>query len=271
MNKVLRALTKKSLPFALRVRCHQIVRHARWWLQPQPWAVQRGDPREFPVLMDERSSPMRRPLPDTASSAAEGKKINVTLGAAAVDGLVVAPGEIFSFSRVVGPPTRRRGFAPGLEMHDQEFTQAEGGGLCQLANLLFGLAVHVDAEIVERHRHSFDLFPDTDRTVPFGFGATVFYNYVDFQFRNSLDQPFLVRTWIDGDRLRGEVRLARCPRWRITVLESDHRFYRHNGAIWRENRLLRQKVGIDGRKEAPVFLLGNKAQVLYPAEHLLES
>lgn len=210
-------------------------------------------------------------MPHAPQGVADGKETNIALGASAVDRIVVGPGEVFSFCRTVGPPTRRRGFVPGLEMHDREFTYAEGGGLCQLANLLFGLAVHADAEIVERHRHSFDLFPDTDRTVPFGFGATVFYNHVDFRFRNTLDQRLLLRTWIEGDRLRGEARLERCPGWRIRVAEAGHRFFREDGAIWRENRLLRCRVSTNGGEDEPVPLIANRAKVLYPAEHLLES
>jgi len=228
----------------------------------------RGSVEDFPFVLEQRSSPLQRAglAPDTAV----GKRTNVYLGARAVDGLMVRPGEVFSFCRTVGPTTRRRGYAPGLEMHDQQFTKSHGGGLCQLSNLLFGLAVYAGAEIVERHRHSFDLFPDTDRTVPFGFGATVFYNHVDFQFRNPLDQSLLLRTWLDGLSLRGEIRLGADPGWRIRVIEDGHRFFRENGEIHRENRLLRQRVDERGESEPAIFLLANKARVLYPAEHLLD-
>ena len=260
---------KGLLPFSIRVRCHRMRRHLHWRLHPLPWALMRGSPDSFPFVLEERSSPLHRA--GLAPGTTEGKRTNVSLGAAAVDGLVVRPGEVFSFCRTVGPTTRRRGYAPGLEMHDQQFTKAHGGGLCQLSNLLFGLAVYADAAIVERHRHSFDLFPDTDRSVPFGFGATVFYNHVDFQFRNTLEQPMLLRTWIDSDVLRGQVRLTHDPGWRVRVVEEGHRFFREHGEIFRENRLLRQRINASGEESAPVLLLASKARVLYPAEHLVDS
>ena len=43
-----------------------------------------------------------------------------------------------------------------------------GGGICQLANLLYWMALHTPLEVIERHHHSFDPFPDSGRTLPFG-------------------------------------------------------------------------------------------------------
>jgi vancomycin resistance protein VanW len=271
MKTLLRAIARKATPFGARVRWHQARRHIEWKLHPLPWATLRGNPDDFPCVMDERSSPLHRVTAGSQGLTSEGKETNIALGSKAVNGLVIAPGEVFSFCRTIGPTTRRRGFVPGLEMHDQELTRSPGGGLCQLANLLFALAVHADAEIVERHRHSFDLFPDADRTVPFGFGATVFYNHVDFQFRNTLDQPLLLHTWIENERLHGQIRLPSDPGWRMRVVETGHRFFRENGSIYRENHLWKQRVLTDGSELEKQALFSTRATVLYPAEHLLES
>lgn len=81
---------------------------------------------------------------------------------------------VFSFTRSVGPSTRSRGYLPALEFRDGQTVTAVGGGLCQLANLIVLLGIEAGLEIVERHRHSLDLFPDAERTAPFGCGATVF-------------------------------------------------------------------------------------------------
>jgi len=268
MTHLLRVIGRKALPFGARVIWHQAMRHLQWRLHPLQWTTTRGKPDDFPFIIDERSSPLHRV--SAGSMTSEGKERNIALGAQSVDGLVINSNSVFSFCRTVGPTTRARGFVPGLEMHDQELTRSEGGGLCQLANLLFALAVHADAEIVERHRHSLDLFPDAERTVPFGFGATVFYNYVDFQFRNTLDEPLLLHTWIENERLYGQIRAASAPGWRMRVVETDHRFFRENGAIFRENRLWKQKVSPDGQELDLIPLFSTKARVMYPAEHLLE-
>jgi hypothetical protein len=94
---------------------------------------------------------------------------------------------------------------------------------------------------------------------------------VDFQFRNTLDQPLVLHTWVEGARLFGQIRIPRCPGWRVRVVETGHRFFRENGVIYRENHLWKQRVSSDGTEQERVPLFSTKAQVLYPAEHLLES
>ena len=147
----MKSLVRHLVPFGARVRLHQARRHLEWKLRPLPWAVERGNPADFPCVMDERSSPLHRVTAGSQGLTSDGKETNIALGSKAIDGLVIAPCEVFSFCRTIGPTTARRGYVPGLEMHDQELTRSPGGGLCQLANLLFALAVHADAEIVERH------------------------------------------------------------------------------------------------------------------------
>jgi vancomycin resistance protein VanW len=268
---MIRTLARKAVPFGARVRWHQALRHLHWRLHPLPWATSRAELAAFPCVMEQRSSPLHRVSAGPGALTSEGKEQNIALGVKAVDGLVIGPGEVFSFCRTVGPTTRARGFVAGLEMHDQELTRSPGGGLCQLANLLFGLAIGVDAEIVERHRHSFDLFPDVDRTAPFGFGATVFYNHVDFQFRNTLARPVLLHTWIEDRQLHGQARMPECPGWRMRVVETGHRFCREGSDVFRENQLWKQRILSDGTEQPRVPLFTTKAKVLYPADHLIEA
>lgn len=265
------SLLRRAVPFTWRVAYHRWQRHRHWKSHPQAWATAKAaDPAVFPVLISERASPYIREGAGTRPEDAAAKKHNLTLACAGMSGLVIQPGEVFSFCRIVGPTTIARGYRPGLEMHDRQMTRSPGGGLCQLANLLFGLAVDADTAILERHRHSFDLYPDTDRTVPFGFGATVFYNHVDFQFRNRLDQPILLEVEPGESSLTGRLRCKRPTGWTIRVVETDHRFFREIGRVWRENRLWREKENPDGTRHSREFLLANKALVLYPADHLVE-
>ena len=109
-----------------------------------------------------------------------GKVQNIRLAAAALDGLVIPAGEVFSFWRHVGAPTARRGFVEGRMLQQGCMVASVGGGLCQLSNGLYEAALQAGCEIVERHRHS--------RRVPgsqaaLGRDATVAWNYVDLRFR----------------------------------------------------------------------------------------
>jgi vancomycin resistance protein VanW len=191
------------------------------------------------------------------------------LAAAKVNGAVIAPNQVFSFCRTVGKTTSSAGYLPALELIQGELRAEIGGGLCQLSNLLFLLALDINAEIVERHRHSFDLFRDVERTVPFGCGATVFYNYVDFQFRNTLPFAVLLNVRVDPEVLHAEARAMEPLPFDVRVYETDHRFFRRDGAVYRANRIWRQVRWHDGRHCEPELIAANECRVLYPADDLV--
>ena len=130
----------------------------------------------------------------TDSSPAEqwyqrGKVENLRVAASSLDGLFLPAGRTFSFWRQVGKATARKGYRPGRMLQEGCLIPAIGGGLCQLSNALYQVALDSGCEIVERHRHS--------RTVPCsataaGRDATVAWNYVDLRFRPAVDMQLTV-------------------------------------------------------------------------------
>jgi vancomycin resistance protein VanW len=165
---------------------------------------------------------------------------NLKVAVPLLTGLVVRPGETFSFCKAVGLPTRQRGFADGMELSWGVARAGVGGGLCQLSNLLHWLVLHSPLTVVERHHHSFDPFPDQGRVLPFGSGATVFFNYRDFRFRNDTPQPVQLRLWLTDKLLEGELRTT--EPWPVSyrVLEREHRFVRQGPRLFRANEIWRE-------------------------------
>ncbi|MEM7168416.1 MAG: VanW family protein [Planctomycetota bacterium] len=259
---MLRALKRQLFP--VRVGYHRWKRRRHWRTHPQRWATTRQKATAFPSVLFEHRSPLDRGL--GSAEMVRGKIHNVRLALRCLNELVVQPGEVFSFCRLVGPTGRRQGYRPGPEMHDGEMQARPGGGLCQLANMMFLLAIHMDARIIERHRHSLDLAPDQDRTVPFGCGATIFYNYVDLQFENTLDVPVLIHVHATETELIGQVRTQAPLTFRITLQETNHRWVRDSGAIYRENMVWR----VHWPQEQRQLLFQNRCRVAYEAQHLLE-
>ena len=119
-----------------------------------------------------------------------GKVHNLRRAAAALDGLVLAPGQVFSFWRQVGRATKARGFAPGRMLREGCMMPAIGGGLCQLSNALYEVALQAGCRIVERHAHSFRVPGSAAET---GRDATVAWNYVDFRFASEQELLLSVR------------------------------------------------------------------------------
>jgi vancomycin resistance protein VanW len=261
-----RYLARQLLPFPVRLELLRLKRWPMWLLETPTMARTRLLPVErdrfaFPLARHE--SPLARAPGSVEPALQRGKETNVALAARLLDGLVVRPHEIFSYHRAVGRPTRWRGFRPGLELHGDRPSRGVGGGCCQISNTLYLLALRGGMKIVERHRHGLDLFPDHQRTVPFGCGATVFYNYADLRFENPLPQPVMLQVRIEGRALVGELRTVADPGWRVEVYEVGHRFFREGDAWMRENRIRRRFRLVDGTELLDQEVAHNRGRVLY--------
>jgi vancomycin resistance protein VanW len=192
------------------------------------------------------------------------KRHNLELSIATLDGQVLGPDESLSFWHCVGSPKAGRGYLPGQVLVHNRLRAAVGGGLCQLSNMIHWLALHTPLTVVERHHHGHDVFPDAGRLVPFGAGATVFYNYLDLRLRNPGPETYRLRLWLTDQELRGEIRSDRPPGLMYEVVEEDHRFRRTTDGVVRENRLYR--VARDRTTGAPAgreLLAHNVFPVLY--------
>jgi vancomycin resistance protein YoaR len=110
-----------------------------------------------------------------------GKIQNLRVAAAAIDGLLLEHGQIFSFWRTVGRAMPRKGYVIGRELRRGCMIPTVGGGLCQLTVALSRTASEAGMEIVERHRHS--ARPE-GLAIDEASDATVFWNYLDFRFRS---------------------------------------------------------------------------------------
>lgn len=119
-----------------------------------------------------------------------GKVQNLRRAAAALDGLLIPKGHVFSFWKQIGRASVRRGYVPGRMLQQGCMVPAIGGGLCQLSNALYDAALQADCEIVERHAHS-RVVPGSQAAL--GRDATVAWNYVDLRFRSTRDLRLHVR------------------------------------------------------------------------------
>ncbi|HHV78647.1 MAG TPA: VanW family protein [Firmicutes bacterium] len=217
----------------------------------------------FPFLVFDHSTPLIRDLKGAQYYLQYNKITNLKLACAKLDGLVLRPGKVFSFWYLVGPTSKRKGYLEGIEFRNGKVSSGIGGGLCQLSNMLYWAALHLNMDIVERHRHSYDFFPDSHRTQPFGTGATVFYNYVDLQFRNPHSITFLFRLSVTETQLVLEVYADKEPDFRVQVIETDHRFIEENGMKLRCNRIHRLVTDKTGRTIKAETVAENRAIVLY--------
>ncbi len=221
-------------------------RRIEWYLPGKTYARLRGS-ADLAHLHAAHSTPMLRRLKDVDMWLQHNKVASLRVAASCIDGLIVKPGETFSFWRLVGKPTARRGFRVGMVLRNGTVQQGMGGGLCQLTNLIYWITIHTELTVTERWRHGFDVFPDAGRTQPFGSGATCSYNYVDLQITNNTALDYQLRVRIAGDELEGEWRADGPPLCRIAIVERDHAMRSEWwGGYSRHNKLFRSRYDLRG-------------------------
>jgi vancomycin resistance protein VanW len=225
--------------YHLRVQQKRIVRHASDLLTIKKFATERS-PDNLLHKCKSHKSLLRRKLGTSDPSLQEGKIVNLQIAHQTIDGILIKPHETFSFWKLLGKTTSAKGYVEGLQLSRGEVRTGIGGGLCQLANLLYWLALHSPLEVVERHHHSFDPFPDERRVLPFGSGASVFYNYVDLRFYNPTDITFQIRVWLTEDHLKGAIYSDREWIYTYHIVEKNHRFLQQDGKNYRENEIWRK-------------------------------
>jgi vancomycin resistance protein VanW len=207
---------------------------------------------------------LRRRLGDSDPELQENKVENLKIACPTIDGIMIKPGQMFSFWRQIGEATEDKGYFEGMQLSRGEVVRGVGGGLCQLANLLYWMALHTPLAAAERHHHSFDPFPDENRVLPFGSGAGVFFNYIDLRFYNPTDITFQVRLWLTGEHLKGAIYSDREPPYSYHVFEKNHRFLTKNGKNFRENEIWREIIDRrTGNKVGEEMLVKNFAEVKY--------
>lgn len=132
----------------------------------------------------------------TETNLIAGKIQNLRVAVARINGVEVAANEVFSFWRHIGRPSQARGFVKGRELRQGCIIPTTGGGLCQLSNALYSVALDAGFEIIERHAHT-QVIPGS--LAEQGRDATVFWNYVDLRFKAA--KAFRIEAFLTHDAL----------------------------------------------------------------------
>jgi len=233
------------IAYSISVNLRQIVRYLKWSVEKHKFAKEiSSDKLNYRVY--KHQSVLIRKLGEVDMVLQYNKVENLKLAVGKLNGILIHPGETFSFCFLVGKPTKRKGYKEGMQLSHGEAISGIGGGICQIANLIHWLCLHSPLTVTERHHHSFDPFPDSGRVVPFGSGASVFYNYQDYQFKNETDRTFQLLFWFDKKCINGDLRVDEELPYKYHVFEKNHHFYQKDGVYYRKNELWRRKYLKEG-------------------------
>jgi vancomycin resistance protein VanW len=219
----------------------------------------------FDCVIANHSSPLFRKLGDSDPDLQKGKVENLRLAIKSLQGLVIPPGKTFSFWAIVGAASQKRGYVDGMLLSDGRVIKGIGGGLCQLSNLLYWLFLHSPVEIIERKHHSRDVFPDSGRTVPFGTGATIFYNLIDLKIKNTFSYPIQLKLWLSDSQLKGQILSSHRLAEKCHLIEKYHYFIQTPKGVYRYNEVWNE-ISIQGKLARSEKVMTNCAPVMYPVK-----
>ena len=256
--------TRSPLRMALGKAWFIARRRVQWHLPGKRYATARSA-TPLPHEHASHRTPLLRQLKGVDMWLQHNKVDSLKAAATCIDGIMLRPGKTFSFWRLVGRPSARRGFKIGMVLRNGTVAQGMGGGLCQMTNLIYWMTLHTELSVTERWRHGFDVFPDEGRSQPFASGATCSYNYIDLQITNNTEDIYQLRIRVEGDYLRGEWLANVAPRYAYKIIERDHAirtewwggYSRHN-ALYRMKR--DRRIGVELGEE---FITENHAIMMY--------
>ena len=217
------------------------IRRQITWLVDSKKYTSTKNMEKLPYRVKKHQSKLLKKLGETDMMLQHNKVDNLKIVVKQVNGTIIKPGETFSFCKTVGLPTQKKGYKMGMELSFGEAKAGIGGGICQSSNLMHWLALHSPLTINERNHHSFDPFPDDGRVLPFASGATVFYNYIDFQLTNNTPHTFQINLWMTDKLLEGEIRIDEELDYNYHVFERNHKFLKKGALFYRTNEIWRTK------------------------------
>lgn len=238
-------------------------RHIKNVLSNEKFAVHKSSER-LPNIVKSHTSILLRKLHGVDMKLQKNKVTNIKIACGKINGIVIRPGETFSFWKTVGKSSPSKGYKKGLVINGSQFTSGYGGGLCQMANMIHWLVLNSPLKITELHHHSDALFPDERRRVPFGTGTSVCYNNTDYRFMNDSNQNVQLLVWVENGELCGELRSEKPFPYRYKLVEENHHFQKEGKKYYRISQVYRividRKTNTEIKKE---LILDNHSEVMY--------
>jgi len=121
---------------------------------------------------------------------------NIKIATKKINEIVVKPGQTFSFNEVVGPRTKENNFKEAIEIVNNEYVIGVGGGVCQVSSTLYNSVLFSGLKIIDRQNHSKPV-----SYIPLGRGATVYYDAIDFKFKNDFSNSIMILSKVIDNRL----------------------------------------------------------------------
>lgn len=174
-----------------------------------------------PKISNEQLDAINEVRNEYTTSFSEGKvsrSSNIRTAAERINGIVLAPGDRFSFNSTVGRRTAASGFKMAGVYKDGKHDIDFGGGICQVSTTLYNAALFADLKIAKRSNHSMPV-----PYVPLGRDATVDWNGIDLVIENNLETPIAISSSVGGGRITFRILGKKDPSLKVEMIASGSR------------------------------------------------
>ncbi|MGG4106024.1 glycopeptide resistance accessory protein VanW [Paenibacillus lautus] len=195
----------------------------------------------------------------------KNKVFNLKLAAKTLNGLLIRPGETFSFWRLVRHADKHIPYKDGLTVTNGKLTTAPGGGLCQMSNLLFWMFLHTPLTVTERSGHEVKEFPEPNSDEIKGVDATISEGWIDLKARNDTDCTYQISVAFDDENIMGTVFVDKRPQVLYRVANGGIDYSRESGGIYESVKVERTEINADTSEiTGQKLIYTNKCKICYP-------
>lgn len=259
----MKPIKRSELRIRLGKLFYTIKRYCEWYFGSKKYSKTFSDTFLAETVFAHKTQLYRR-LKDVDMWMQYNKVTNLRIAIEKLDGVIINPGETFSYWKLIGKPNRRKGYVDGMVLFYGGLKAGVGGGLCQLSNMIYWMTLHTPLTVTERYRHSYDVFPDSKRTQPFGSGATCVYNYRDLQIYNGTYKAYQLHIYLSDEYLVGEWRTTGKSSFTYEVYEKEHKItHEYWGGYIRHNVIYRKVFDINNNMIDDEYITENHALMMY--------
>lgn len=134
---------------------------------------------------------------ETSHNNDSNRNTNLALACAAINNVVLQPGETFDYNETLGKRTAEKGYKPAGAYSGGQTVSELGGGICQVSSTLYYCTLIADLEIVDRSPHSY-----VSSYMPMGMDAAVSWGGPEFRFRNNTNYPIRIEAEDSGNKVK---------------------------------------------------------------------
>lgn len=226
--------------------------------------AQRQNARQLPHEIFETSSLMLNQNSGFDMKYQFNKVHNLKLAAKKINGLLIRPGEVFSFCYATRKADRSEPYRDGLSLVNGEITGEYGGGLCQFSNMLYWMFLHTPLMVVERHGHEVEAIPPTEADYLAGIDATVAEGWLDLKVKNNTTHTYQLVIDFDSDTMYGKVLSDGEKCFEYQVYNQSLRYVKEDSKIVEKSVVMRRRTSRFTGQSEEEKLYDNTCIIDYP-------